>query len=109
MYPLIKMSIHDQICNRFAGLLSFGVTTKPSSDTVLCKRLRISPIVRVILIPSRSDLKNSDLWWSNDVIDQNKNEMTILYNLFASTHPTIPIKELKKQVITELCNDNQNK
>jgi len=66
------------------------------------KQVRFSTCVRVMLIPTKSELLTHDLWWSNDIYSNNKSYIDTIRRNIIRHYPFITKQELKDKVMVEI-------
>ena len=66
-------------------------------------RVTISPIIKVIYIPTRTELKLKccDLWWSNDLYTTNKIDYVQTQERIMNKYPFLTVSQLKSRITEE--------
>ena len=68
---------------------------KKDTSFLIIKRVRFTNFVKLILIPSRSDLTDIKhiLWWSSQELKQNTKDISLIYNKLKKINPDMTIND----------------
>lgn len=65
-------------------------------------KIRISPIVKICLIPTKNELKIFDLWWNDLLYSTNKNNYLKTQMAIIQKRPNIRKHQLKELILEEM-------
>lgn len=65
-------------------------------------KIRISPVVKICLIPTKSELKIFDLWWNDILYSTNKNNYLKTQIDIIKKRPNIHKHQLKELILEEM-------
>ena len=65
-------------------------------------KIRISPIIRICLIPTKNELKIFDLWWPDILYSTNKNNYIQTQFEIIRKRPNIHRNQLKELILEEM-------
>jgi len=73
---------------------------KKDTSFLIIKRVRFTNIVKLILIPSRSELTEIKhiLWWSSQELKQNTKDISSIYKKLKKINPDMTINEFIDQI-----------
>lgn len=70
--------------------------------TTKTSRVTISRIIKLRYVPTRTELKRFDLWWSNDIYLSNKMYYAQTQQKIMKIYPFLDISQLKNHIISEM-------